>query len=351
MTVELSAEQIKANLHALMAERREQEKQEEKAEVNARFRYIRPLSDAAGELIEYLQNPEGRFMLGLPEIDMMTRGFGAGELVYVLGHAHSGKTQIILNAINNNRGLHVLYFTPDEPAALVLTKLVALSTGVDAETLEAKIKDGDKIAEDLVRETASRTFKNLIVVDTGLTVNEMASAYAEYETYYGCPPDLVVVDFLELIPGEETDGLMTKSRDLKKWAKDAACPVICLHQASRTSGGRGRPMGMFSGRYGGETDAIFVLGVYRRRDDDDLDQFDRDRAENLISVQVIKNKRPPNRTGEHEYFMEGATGNVREIRDGDFGAFRHASTAVRESIGYRAEVQQSIPGTNGFSGG
>lgn len=346
MTEELTAEQIKANLHALMEQRRNGDRLAEIADAKERFRFIRPLTAAAGELIEYLQNPEGRFMLGLPEIDMMTRGFGAGELVYVLGHAHSGKTQIVLNAINNNRGLHVLYFTPDEPAALVLTKLVALSTGVDAETLEQKIKADDKRTLDLVRETASRTFKNLVVVDSGLTVDEMAIAYGEFEDYYGQPPDLVVVDFLELIPGEEGEGLMTRSRELKKWAKDASCPVICLHQASRTSGGRGKPMGMFSGRYGGETDAIFVLGVYRRRDDDDLDQFDRDRAENLISVQVIKNKRPPNRVGEHEYYMESATGNVREIQDGDFGTYRHAATAVRESIGYRSEVQQSIPGSD-----
>lgn len=339
-------EEIKANLHALMAQRRQEEREVENLATKERFRFIRPLSAAADELIEYLQNPEGRFMLGLPEIDMMTRGFGAGELVYVLGHAHSGKTQVILNAINNNRGARVLYFTPDEPSALVLTKLVALSSGVDAETLEAKVKADDKITLDLVRETASRTFRNLVVVDTGLTVDEMAEAYNEYVAYIGDPPELVVVDFLELIPGEEGEGLMTRSRELKKWAKDAACPVICLHQASRTSGGRGKPMGMFSGRYGGETDAIFVLGVYRRRDDNDLDEFDRDKAKDLISVQVIKNKRPPNRVGEHEYFMESKTGRVREIRDGDFGTYRTAAAAIENSNGHGWAFRQSIPGTD-----
>lgn len=346
MTDEMDEQTIKERLHALMEQRRIEEQQEELAEATRRFRWIRPLSAAAIELIDYLQNPEGRFMLGLQEIDMMTRGFGAGELVYVLGHAHSGKTQVILNAINSNRDRRVLYFTPDEPAALVLTKLVALATGVDAETLERKIKADDEHTKKLVLETASRTFRNLTVVDTGLTVDEMAEAYDEFTSFHGGPPDLVVIDFLELIPGEEGEGLMTRSRELKKWAKDAACPVICLHQASRTSGGRGKPMGMFSGRYGGETDAIFVLGVYRRRDDDDLDQFDRDRAANLISVQLIKNKRPPNQVGEHEYFMEAKTGHVRTIQDGDFGTYRTAAAAIARSNGYSPEVQQSIPGSD-----
>jgi len=340
-------EDIKANLHLLMAQRRQEEKEALEAEAEARFRFIRPLTAAATELIDYLQNPEGRFLLGLKEIDMMTRGFGAGELVYMLGHAHSGKTQIVLNAINNNRNKRVLYFTPDEPAALVLTKLVALSSGVDAETLERKVKEKDERTVTLVQETASRTFKNLFVVDSGLTIDEMTIAYQEATAAWGGQePDLIVVDFLELIPSEDDEGVYRKSQDLKRFAKKAACPVICLHQASRGSGGRGKPMGMFSGRYGGETDAIFVLGVYRRRDDADLDQFDRDKASDLISVQVIKNKRPPSQTGEHEYFMESKTGLVREIRDGDFGTYRTASAAVSRSNGNVHEVFRPLFGSD-----
>lgn len=343
-------DEIKKNLHALMAQRRLEEQEELEAAMKVEYRFIRPLTAAASELIDYLQNPEGRFLLGLKEIDMMTRGFGAGELVYVLGHAHSGKTQVVLNAIHNNRERRVLYFTPDEPAALVLTKLVALSTGVDAETLEAKIKSGDKLTEDLVRETASRTFRNLIVVDNGLTVDQMTMAHEEATDLWGAPPDVVVVDFLELIPSEEDEGVYRKSQDLKAFAKKAGCPVICLHQASRGSGGRGKPMGLFSGRYGGETDAIFVLGVYRRRDDDDLDEFDRKNAKDLISVQVIKNKRPPSQTGEHEYYMESKTGKVREIRDGDFGTYRTAAAAIGNTNGNGWAFSGTIPGQDRLPG-
>lgn len=330
---ELSMEEIKERVQAAVLARQNEEAREEAIACEKLYKYVRPLGRAATELIEYLQNPEGRFMLGLPEIDMMTRGFGRGELVYVLGHAHSGKTQVVLNAINKNRDRRVLYFTPDEPAALVLTKLVALVTGTNAERLEELVKANDTAALNAIRRVAEHDFKNLIVIDDALTIDQMAVAHQEAVSYWGGDePDLAVVDFLELIPSEHDEGVYRKSQDLKKWAKDIGCPVICLHQASRNSGGRGQPMNMMSGRYGGETDAIFVLGVYRRRDDMSLDQWDRDKAKDLITVQVIKNKRPPNRTGEHDYFMEGSTGFVRPLIDGDLGIFTTARGAINNGF-------------------
>ena len=152
--------------------------------VTPTYRYVKPFSTAADGLIDYAQNPEGRFLLGLPEIDIMTRGFGRGELVYVTGRAHSGKTQVVLNAINANSDKHILFFTHDEVAELVLSKLVSIRHGVNAEAVEEAIKAGDEDMCRLVRRTAERDFPNLLVIDESLTMSQMHAAAIEAAHYW-----------------------------------------------------------------------------------------------------------------------------------------------------------------------
>lgn len=313
-----------------------------------RYRWIRPLTEAADGLIEYAQNPEGRFLLGLHDVDVMTRGFGRGELVYVTGRAHSGKTQVVLNAINANPDKRILYFTPDEASELVLSKLVGIRHGVDAETLEQRIKGGDQYSIELVRKTATRDFPYLFVIDESLTLGQMHEALKEAEDYWGQRVDAIVVDFLELIPGDaEGDvGVVAKSQALKRWSKEVDAPVICLHQGKRSGGTRGQAQGMDGMRYGGDTEATFVLEVFRKRDDESLDAWDRDRHANTVTINVAKNKRPPCKKGERDLFMDPNNGLVRPLTGADQvmagGSTTNAMDVVRASD-QRAEMvgQQS----------
>src|SRR5690625_1899490 len=105
-------------IRAAVADRRQDEREEVAAEAARKYRYVRPFSEAAEGLIEFLQNPDGRFMLGVEPIDLMVRGFGRGELAYITGRAHSGKTQLLLNAVAHeiNAGKRIIMFTPDEVA-------------------------------------------------------------------------------------------------------------------------------------------------------------------------------------------------------------------------------------------
>ena len=56
--------------------------------------YITPFSEAGTRLKEWLVNDQGRYMLGMRKVDAMIRGIGPGELAYVIGRPHSGKTQV-----------------------------------------------------------------------------------------------------------------------------------------------------------------------------------------------------------------------------------------------------------------
>lgn len=333
MTEEVPVRLSLAEIKAKIAERQVEDRIENDAEIEKKYRYIKPFSAAAEGLIDYAQNPEGRFMLGIRDIDVMTRGFGRGELAYITGKSHAGKTQVVLTALCNNPNKHVLVFTPDEMAELVLSKLVAMHYGISAEDVEARIKQGDQATIDMVRRAAAHDFKNLIVIDDSLTMGQMARALEEAQDFWQAPADCVVIDFLELIPGEDgADGVVAKSQALKRWCKQANVPVLCLHQASRSSGPRGTSAGMNAMRYGGETEAIMVIEVYRKLEDESLDEFDRRRHATSITLNLCKNKRPPSRKGEVDLHMDPNTGIIRPMRDDDLVMFGVPLTTAADAL-------------------
>lgn len=278
-------------------------------EARKQYRFVRPLTEAADSLIEYLQNSDGRIMLGLPEVDVITRGFGPGELIYITGYTHSGKTQVFLTAVCNNRDRRWVLFTMDEPAELVLTKLVCMRSGSNAERLEERVKAGDHEAINKVRRIAREDFRNLIVVDQSMTLSDMTVAIEEAKHYWGEPVDAIGIDYLELLRCDDSE-VEKKSQALKGWALGQNCPVICLHQGSRGNSAGGQRLTMRSMKYGGEQEAIMVIGVRRQRDDEDLDGHERLRHADTVNVSVIKNKRPPSKIGEWEFFMDPACGLI-----------------------------------------
>lgn len=282
------------------------------------YRFIRPFAEAANDYVELIINEEGRWLFGIEQLDAMVRGVGRGELCYVTGRPHSGKTQLVLQSIANNPDKHCLVFTLDEVDSLLLAKLVSMTRSIDNETLEQRIKERNKDIIDLTKHVAAHDFGNLIVIDQPLTFRQMQDALTEAQQYWQADCDSVVIDFLEQLPGSgDFEGVAAKSTQLKQWCKRNDVPLICLHQAGRSSGPRGQAAGMEAMRYGGEHDAMFVLEVFRKRDDESLDAFQRQQEENTVTVNVAKNKRPPCKVGEIDLFIHPKFGYIRPIKDGD----------------------------------
>lgn len=327
------------DIRAKLAERQANAVEAEADAVRSSYRYIRPLVDSADSLIDYVTNPEGRFLLGLHEIDLMTRGFARGELVMLSGRSHAGKSQVVLNAIANNRDSHIVYFSFDESTELVLAKLASITTGISGDLIEDQIKAGNQETIDQVRRVATHEFRNLVVIDDVLRLSECMKAIQEAEDYWGTPCDVAVFDYLELIPGGTGDqsSVVSTSQNLKKLIKDANVVGLVIHQ-SRTSGTpRGKPAGLESMRYGGTSEAIFVLEMYRPCEDDDLPEWEALRLANFINVNLCKNKRPPSKKGDKRFFLHPETGRIREPRPEDLivpGApITDASVAARAHAG------------------
>lgn len=300
--------------------RQTQEHQENAEETERIYQYVKPLTLAADGLIEAMTNVDGRFMTGIPELDLMTRGLGTGDLAMFCGRAGSGKTQILLNAIVNNPQAHVVMFSPDEVSELILAKLTSIKYGINAEEIERKIKQGDDDTTRLVRRAASHDFRNLIVFDESLTLRQCTDALKEAQDYWQAEADLAIFDYLELIPingVEGAEGVAAKAQAMKRWTRAAGIPVAVVHQSSRSSGSRGQAAGMNGMRYGGEAEATFVVEAFRKREDDSLDPFERRRHQHTLSINLAKNKRPPSKLGCFDVHLDPNTGSIRTLRDDD----------------------------------
>lgn len=290
-------------------------------EQTSSFHFVRPLSVAAEALIDVFQNPEGRFMFGIRPLDVMLRGVGKGELCLIVGRAHSGKSALALQAVVNNPSARVLWFQWDESALLLLAKLCSVVTGTNGERIEQSVRAGDVATIDSIRRIASQTFRNLVVIDEPLGLEDMGEALCEAEQWWAksndnFTVDAVILDFLELLPGEQdATGVDSKVKGLKRWGKIHNVPLLCIHQANRSAGHRGKTIGMDSAKFGGDAEATMVLGVSRRRDDPDLDPADFERVKDQITINVDKNKRPGGKRGAVDFHLDPDTGGIFPIDD------------------------------------
>lgn len=314
------------------------------------YKYVRPLSDSYVNVLDAIENTERRFMLGLHDIDIRTRGFGPKELVLVTGFSHAGKTQLVNTTILNNKDRRILFFSMDDPAEMILIKLVCMHEGVDAESLERSIAAGDERSKLILKQAATQVFDKLVIVDESLGLAAMDRAIREATEYWGgFGPEIVIIDYLGSMQSDGADdgdgGIKRKAQALKQWVKDKDFPTMVLHQNTRSNGGPGKPVTLTSGGFGGEAEATFVLGVRRKRDDLDLDEFLRQREENTVTLHLVKNKRPPGKkTGPDgiDFYMNPDTGLIRQLRDSDRPAPTQGLTSAKDALAARKEMQVAV---------
>lgn len=303
------------------------------------YRHYKPLSEAAHSFVAWAQNPEQRIYLGIKPIDDEMRGIAPGELGMMLGYSHGGKTLALLHALRNNRDKKVALFIPDEPKTLVLTKLTCMHHGIDARELERRVADNDKDAIDLLRMTAEEDFPNLAVFDQPLVPSDMERSFDEVCEVWGNKPDLVVVDYLELV--ETGEQVPEKAGFLKSFGRRHDIPMLVLHQTSRSSGADGRKLTISSGAYGGEQQATSIIGVRRKKYEiqaelmelsERLDKSHSEKAieryeylkhdlqihEFTLTLSLLKNKRPGGMlVDDIDFELDIHTGRLWELKNGE----------------------------------
>ena len=273
---------------------------EEQPEPGKRPKRFLLTSAVADSLVGFIRNPTERWYLGFPEFDLATRGVGRGEVMMVLGRSHTGKSQILLNSIVwnliNHHDTHAVIFSLDEPRELVLMKLFCLLKGRASEEVEEAVKRGDK--------------DTLSDLERG-HVEEMGRVRDEARAWWGVDPAFCMIDYLELLPGGDSDavGVVSKAQAVKRWAKDQRVPIGLVHQSGRGSSQPGYAAGLYGGRYGGEHEAIFVLEVYRKKDRHDLSRWETEYHANSVNMNLCRNKRTA-RLVDQTYYLDPVCGHV-----------------------------------------
>ncbi|MBA4261380.1 MAG: replicative DNA helicase [Comamonadaceae bacterium] len=212
---------------------------------------------------------------GFIDLDRMTSGLQAGDLVVLAARPSMGKTAFAINIAEHvalNEGLPVAVFSMEMGASQLAVRIVGSIGRIN----QGHLRTGKLTDDEWPRLTeAIEKLRNVslhIDETPGLTPSELRANARRLARQCG-KLGLIVVDYLQLMSGSSSDGgdnrateLGEISRGLKMLAKELQCPVIALSQLNRSVETRTdkRPM-MSDLRESGaiEQDADIIMFIYR----------------------------------------------------------------------------------------
>ena len=211
---------------------------------------------------------------GFYDLDRMTSGFQAGDMIVLAARPSMGKTAFAINIAEHvalNEGLPVAVFSMEMGASQLAVRIVGSIGRID----QGHLRTGKLTDEEWPRLTeAIEKLRNIslhIDETPGLTPSELRANARRLARQCG-KLGLIVVDYLQLMSGSTAGGdnrateLGEISRGLKMLAKELQCPVIALSQLNRSVETRTdkRPM-MSDLRESGaiEQDADIIMFIYR----------------------------------------------------------------------------------------
>lgn len=238
---------------------------------------------------------------GFIDLDRMTSGLQAGDLIILAARPSMGKTALAINIAEHvalNEGLPVAIFSMEMGAAQLTVRIVGSLGRID----QNRLRTGKLLNDEWSRliETSDRIAKSSIFIDEtpGLSPSELRANARRLSRSCG-KLGLIVVDYLQLMSGTNaSDGdnraseLGEISRGLKMLAKELQCPVIALSQLNRSVEQRPDKKPMMSDlRESGaiEQDADVIMFIYR----DDYYTKELSREPGVAEIIIAKQRNGP----------------------------------------------------------
>jgi len=234
---------------------------------------------------------------GFYDLDRMTSGMQAGDLIILAARPSMGKTSLAINIAEHvalHEGLPVAVFSMEMGASQLAVRIVGSIGRID----QTHLRTGRLTDDEWPRLTEAieklRNISLFIDETPGLTTSELRANARRLARQCG-KLGLIVVDYLQLMSvssGMSEENRATAvgeiSRGLKMLAKELQCPVIALSQLSRGVESRTdkRPM-MSDLRESGaiEQDADVIMFIYRD------DYYNKDSKEPGVSEIIISKQR------------------------------------------------------------
>ncbi len=260
------------------------------------FHDIKDLLARAVDRIDTLfhqDNPLTGVSTGFTDVDEMTAGLQASDLVIVAGRPSMGKTSFAMNiaehaAIKDN--VPVAVFSMEMPGEQLAMRLMSSLGRID----QTRVRTGKLDDDDWPRLTSAVSILSkapLFIDDTpALSPTELRARARRLKREHNL--GLIVIDYLQLmqVPGSNenrTGEISEISRSLKALAKELEVPVIALSQLNRSLEQRPNKRPVMSDlRESGaiEQDADVIMFIYRDEVYDE-DSPDKGTAEIIISKQ------------------------------------------------------------------
>ncbi len=232
---------------------------------------------ALDRIAELADNPDAHtgLMSGFIDLDRLTSGFQAGDLVILAARPSMGKTAMAINMAEHvaiNTGLPVAIFSMEMSADQLGVRLLGSLGRIDQTHLRVGAlteAEWPRLAEAVER---LRNTKIDVEDSPGLSVHELRASARRLHRKHG-KLGLIVVDYLQLMTVSSSMAKENRatavgelSRGLKSLAQELGCPVLALSQLSRGVESRTdkRPM-MSDLRESGaiEQDADTIMFIYR----------------------------------------------------------------------------------------
>ena len=210
---------------------------------------------------------------GFADLDGMTSGLQASELIIVAGRPSMGKTSFAMNMVEHavlHQDKPVLVFSMEMPAEQLMMRMLSSLGRIN----QGRIRKGEMRSEDWAKLNKAagklQTAKLFIDDAASLSPAEIRSRARRMAREHG-ELGMVVVDYLQLmqVPGfrdGRTAEITEISRDMKAMAGEFRCPLVALSQLSRAVESRPnkRPVNSDLRESGAiEQDADVILFIYR----------------------------------------------------------------------------------------
>ncbi len=244
----------------------------------AGFQEIQPLLTQVVERIDELYHREGGSdITGVPtgfnDLDRMTSGLQAGDLVIVAGRPSMGKTSFSMNIgehVAIEQGLPVAVFSMEMGAVQLAMRMVGSVGMLD----QHRMRTGKLTTEDWPRLThaVQQVQEAQIYIDETPALSSMEVRARARRLARQCGQlGLIIIDYMQLMSansaGENRATEISEiSRSLKGLAKELNCPLIALSQLNRSLEQRPNKRPVMSDlRESGaiEQDADLILFIYR----------------------------------------------------------------------------------------
>ncbi len=211
---------------------------------------------------------------GYLDLDKMTSGWKATDLVIIAARPSMGKTAFVLNLARNaavDFNMPVAIFSLEMGAVQLAKRLISLECEIDAQKVaNGKMSDQEYA---ILRDKVEKLSSSPIYINDQPAINiyELRAQCRRLQNAHGIK--MVIIDYLQLMSGGGDKGMNREqeissiSRSLKGLAKELNIPVIALSQLNRsveTRGGEKKPQ-LSDLRESGsmEQDADMVMFLYR----------------------------------------------------------------------------------------